>query len=264
MRLVSRTFDEHAELYDLAFSWDVEADAEWLLDRLGRSSGVLLEPGCGSGRLFPALARRGVTVVGVDRSETMLERARRRMRAEALSPPVLVCADMASFRLDRHVDGAYCPIGTFGYLATAADAAAHLECVADHLPAGAKYLVQLDLDDLTDHVVSPPDQHSRWEVDGPDGRIRCSCFGIAWDAARRVETQVCRFDVLTGPDAGAVHEDADEVRLWDWSEWTSLIAGSPFRQAAAFDGRKADLHRPLAVGPTLEGIRLAWHELERR
>lgn len=91
---MSRTFDQHAELYDLAFSWDTGGDAEWLLDRLGPSSRVLLEPGCGSGRLFPSLARRGVSVVGVDRSETMLDRARRRMQAEGLPRPELVWQEL--------------------------------------------------------------------------------------------------------------------------------------------------------------------------
>ncbi|MHC4427170.1 MAG: class I SAM-dependent methyltransferase [Planctomycetota bacterium] len=258
---MSRTFEEHADLYDLAFSWDTEEDAEWLLDRLGRSSKVLLEPGCGSGRMFPALARRGVSLVGVDRSETMLDRARRRMRAEGLPEPTLVCGDMADFHLDLRVDGAYCPIGTLGYLTTPGRAVAHLACVARHLRPGARYLVQIDLNGLIDHRLSPPDEHSRWEMDAPEGRIRCSCFGTAWDATSRIETQVCRFEVLTGARQGEVYEDMDDVLLWDWPAWSSLIDRSPFRQTAAYEGRKIGGRQPVEVGPALEGVRLVWHEL---
>jgi hypothetical protein len=32
---MSRTFEDHAEPHDLAFSWDAGGDAEWLLARLG-------------------------------------------------------------------------------------------------------------------------------------------------------------------------------------------------------------------------------------
>lgn len=261
---MSQTFEQQAALYDLAFSWDTESDARWLLERLGRSSRSLLEPGCGSGRLFPALARRGVSLVGVDRSETMLDRARRRMQAEGLPAPELVCADMAEFHLGRRVDGAYCPVGTLGYLAAVERTASHLRCVAEHLEPGARYLVQNDLCDLRDHRITPPDKHSQWEFEGPDGPMRCTCFSVTWDPDRRVEKQACRFEVPAGPAAGAVHEDADDVLLWDWAGWKRLIDESPFRQTAAYDGRRADQYSELAVGPDLEGVRLAWHELERR
>ncbi len=259
---MSRTFAQHAELYDIAFSWDVEAEVDWLLDRIGRSSRMLLEPGCGSARMFPAFVRRGVAVTGIDRSETMLDRARRRMRAKGLPEPTLVCADMAAFDLGARFDGAYCPVGTLGYLATLDRIASHLECVARHLRPGARYLVQIDLNDLRDHRPAPPDQHSRWEVEGPSGRLRCSCFAVGWDPERRVERQSCRFEMLTGSDAGEVYEDTDDVLLLDWPAWHRLIEGSRFRQSAAFDGRKVALHTEATVGPDLEGMRLTWHQLE--
>ncbi len=261
---MSQTYERHAELYDAAFSFDTEADAEWLLDRLGRSSRLLLEPGCGSGRMFPALARRGVSLVGVDCSQTMLARARRRMQAEGLPDPTLVCADMAAFNLGLRADGAYCPIGTLGHLTTIERTASHLESVARHLEAGARYLVQIDLIDLRGHRITQPDKHSRWEVDGPGGRIRCTCYGLSWDPKRRIERQALRFEILSGPGAGEVLEDSDEFLLWDWAAWRRLIDASPFRQTAAYDGRKAGVHPELEVGPGLEGVRLAWHELERR
>ncbi len=78
-------YDEHAWLYDAAFSDDVEEEVEWLLDRLGAGVRSLLEPGCGSGRMMPAFARRGIEVVGVDRSEAMLARARTRLHSAGLS-----------------------------------------------------------------------------------------------------------------------------------------------------------------------------------
>jgi len=44
-----------------------------------RAGGRVLELGCGTGRVSMPLARAGIDLVGVDRSEPMLERARRRL-----------------------------------------------------------------------------------------------------------------------------------------------------------------------------------------
>src|SRR6476469_7336363 len=44
-----------------------------------RARGAVLELGCGTGRISLPLARAGVRLVGVDRSEQMLARARRRV-----------------------------------------------------------------------------------------------------------------------------------------------------------------------------------------
>ncbi len=115
---MNRLYEDRAWLYDAAFSWDIEDEVTWLLERFGGSSKRILEPGCGSGRLMAALSRRGVEVTGVDRSQTMLDRARRRMEALGLSAPRLERGDMAAFELGTRFDGAVLPINTFGYIRT--------------------------------------------------------------------------------------------------------------------------------------------------
>ncbi len=265
---MSKLYRELADLYDRAFSWDVSGEVDWLLERLGGGGGAaaaLLEPGCGSGRLFPDFARRGVAVTGVDASAAMLGRARARMAALGLPEPRLVEADMADFDLGTTFDGALCPINTFTHLTTLDQAAAHLRAVARHLRPGGRYLVQLDLEDLSARtaVPPPPDSHSAWEVEADGSRLRCQVFGESWDAERRLETQVTRFTLLAGPGAGEVHEDRNRMRLWDWRSWQTLVAGSPFTQAGAYDGSRAHSWPPVAPGPSLEGMRLTWHELVR-
>src|SRR4051795_1127907 len=75
-------WDEYAPFYDwenartlgrrdVAFWRRVAADA----------TGAVLELGCGTGRISLPLARAGVSVVGVDRSEPMLARAAKRLAA---------------------------------------------------------------------------------------------------------------------------------------------------------------------------------------
>jgi SAM-dependent methyltransferase len=255
-------YDRRADLYDLAFSWDVEEEVEWLVERLGADCGRLLEPACGSGRMLPAFVRRGVAVVGVDQSPRLLELARERLRASGVRDPDLHRADIEDFELGRRFDAAICPISSFGYLADFESAARHLECMARHLESGARYLVQLDLRRLEPFRLKSSSELSSWELETPRGRLRTRWFGRAFDPARRVETQVSRFEFVSGPEAGAVYEDAHEMRVWSWGEWSDLIRRSPLHLISAYDGG-APGRAPLELGPMLEERALTWLELVR-
>jgi hypothetical protein len=54
---VTKLYEDDAELYDIAFDWDISDEADWLVERLEATT--VLEPGCGSGRMLEALADRG-------------------------------------------------------------------------------------------------------------------------------------------------------------------------------------------------------------
>jgi SAM-dependent methyltransferase len=142
-----------ADLYDIAFDWDVSDEVAWLAERIdGRS---VLEPACGSGRMLAAFADRGFEVAGLDTSEPMLEIARRRLGGRGL----LVTADMTDFDLGRGFDGAVCPINTLLHL-TPSQFGRHLVCVARHVP---RYLAQVALYDPA--VPDPfPGSHGRPSV----------------------------------------------------------------------------------------------------
>jgi hypothetical protein len=42
---VTRLYEDDAELYDIAFDWDISDEADWLVERL--EAITVLEPGCG-------------------------------------------------------------------------------------------------------------------------------------------------------------------------------------------------------------------------
>jgi len=252
---------EHAELYDLAFSWDIEAEVDWILERLGaRTGAALLEPFCGNGRHLPFFARRGVDVVGVDRSADMLALATRRVTSAGLPAPRLVQADARELDLGRVFDGAYCPTNSLGHVHGHDDLVRHFTRVARHLRPGGRYLVQLGLRDTTDLRPIVADAVSEWDVDTPHGCLRTTWTSGKFDAATNVEAQTCRFEWRTGARAGRVVEFPHAIRIWDWESWSAALASSPFRQVGAWDGQFAA--RPaLAVGAGMQGRLLAWHEL---
>lgn len=254
-------YDEDADFYDIAFSWDVGDEVDWLLERLGKDCRRILEPACGSGRMFPAFARRGVEVTGVEISEAMVRRARARMSREGLPEPRILVGDMADFELEEPCDGAICPINTFGYLLTPEKAASHLDCVARHLVPGGKYLLQADLADTRNYTPLPIDETSKWEMERDGVTVRATVAGLSYDPETGIETQKARYEALSGPDKGKVVDEEHEMLLWSWPGWKDLVDRSPFTQVGAYSGRKG--WPRVKVGPELEHTRLSWHELAK-
>jgi SAM-dependent methyltransferase len=101
------------------FRSDDQAEEE--LERIGRliplrEGATVLDLGCGPGRHVVPLARRGMVVTGVDRTERYLTRARERLAAEKLGAE-LIREDMRHFVQPTSFDVALNLFSTFGYFA---------------------------------------------------------------------------------------------------------------------------------------------------
>ena len=73
-------WDEYAPFYDWENAQTLgRRDVPFWRRVTAQADGPVLELGCGTGRVSLPLARAGVSVVGVDRSAPMLDRARRRI-----------------------------------------------------------------------------------------------------------------------------------------------------------------------------------------
>jgi SAM-dependent methyltransferase len=246
---LTKLYEEDAELYDIAFDWDVEEEVDWLVERLRRPRSVL-EPGCGSGRMLDAFERRGIGVVGLDLSPQMVELAQRRLGGRG----EVVHADMTDFDLGRTFEGAISPINTLLHLAPE-QLARHLDCMARHLDPGARYLVQVGLIDRASH---DPFAGSHWEESRGDTTLKIDWEDEAIDWERGRSRQRSRIEVLSGPRAGDVIEETHDMTAWTPDTWAQAIAGSPFAEVATYDAGRKD-GRP-RVEPTATGG-LLWHEL---
>jgi SAM-dependent methyltransferase len=249
---MARLYTDDADLYDIAFGWDVEEEVDWLYERLDRPRG-LLEPGCGSGRMLDSFARRGVEVAGIDLSPRMIELARERLgdRGE------VSVADMTDFDLGRTFDGAISPINTLLHL-TPEQLARHLNCMARHVKPGRSYLVQVGLIDAASH---DPFAGSHWEESDGETTLRCDWSDEEVDFDRGISRQRSRIEVLSGPRAGEVIEEIHDMTLWKPDTWVEAIDASPFEEVATYDAGKRG-ERPL-VGRDATGG-LLWHQLVPR
>ena len=241
---MTRLYTDDAELYDIAFYWDVSEEVGWLVERLGRPSSVL-EPGCGSGRMLAAFADRGIDVVGVDLSPRMVELARDRLGGRGQ----VVLADISELELGRRFDGAVCPINTLLHLSPE-QLARHLDRMAVHT---LRYLVQVGL-------VAPGEAFagSHWEEERDGTRLKIDWVDEEVDVERGVSRQRSRIEVLSGPRAGDVLEEVHDMTAWTPVRWRAAIEASPFEQAATYDGGASDAWPE--VGPDATGG-LLWHDL---
>jgi cyclopropane fatty-acyl-phospholipid synthase-like methyltransferase len=246
---VTKLYTDDAELYDIAFGWDVSSEVNWLYERLGRPR-TLLEPGCGSGRMLAAFERRGVEVAGIDVSERMLELARERLGAEA----DLRLADMTDFDLGRRFDGAISPINTLLHLKPE-QLAQHLDCMARHLVFGGAYLVQVGVFTPETH---DPAAATDFEAARGDTSLRVRWEDVETDFDRGSSLQRSRVEVLTGDRAGEVLEEMHEMTLWTPTTWQRAIDASAFTEAATYDAGKREAWS--RVGRDATGG-LLWHEL---
>ena len=250
-RPLSTLYVEHSDLYDIAFDWDISDEAAWLEERLGEQGRDVLEPGCGSGRVLEALARRGLAVTGIDSSPAMVELARARLAAAGL-PGTAFEADMTDFDLGRTFGGAVCPINTLKHLPRPG-LHAHLAAMARALVPGARYLVQLGI------VATADAEESRWQAERGDLRLQVAWVPERWDDEHGVELHRSRVEILTGPRAGEVHEEVHEMTVWSHADWRAAVEAAGFEWRAVYDGVAKG--RPEAGFEATGG--LLWHELVR-
>lgn len=142
-------WDEYAPFYDWENARTLgRRDVPFWRNVARHAGGPVLELGCGTGRIAAPLARAGVTLVGIDRSDSMLTRARRRLARARLTGRVqLIRGDIrhlpfpaSSFRT------VLAPYGVLQSLLRERDLSAALASVHDVLEGGGTFGLELVAD----------------------------------------------------------------------------------------------------------------------
>lgn len=138
-------FEDYARYYNLLYrDKDYEGETSFilgLLNNLGCRPRTLLDLGCGTGRHAVEMAKRGVSAVGADMSEVMLDMGKSVLAASPVFPqPELVRGDVRSLRLDRVFDVVTSLFHVMSYQTTEEDALALLATARAHLVPGGLLL----------------------------------------------------------------------------------------------------------------------------
>jgi SAM-dependent methyltransferase len=136
----------YADAYDWLYqdkNYGAECD---LIHRVFQSKGhgsirSILDLGCGTGNHALPLAQQGYEVVGVDRSEAMLDQARRKAaNLPPDSPVVLHQGEIRNVDLGRRFDAALMMFTVLGYHLENADALSALRTARRHVNSGGLFI----------------------------------------------------------------------------------------------------------------------------
>jgi SAM-dependent methyltransferase len=143
-------WDDYAPFYDWENARTLgRRDVPFWRNLAIHSGGPVLELGCGTGRIARPLAHAGVHIVGLDRSQAMLARARARLRRASLAGRVdLVRGDIRylPFAAPRRFPLVIAPYGVLQSLLRERDLAATLTAVFDVLEPGGTFGLELVAD----------------------------------------------------------------------------------------------------------------------
>jgi len=137
---------DYADAYDAIYrEKDYEAEVD-LIERILVRHGLdgprqLLDLGCGTGNHALPLARRGHSVVGIDRSPSMLMRARAKASAErSVCPIAFYDGDIRNVDLGKRFEAVLMMFTVLGYQREDADLMATLATVRRHLDPGGLFI----------------------------------------------------------------------------------------------------------------------------
>jgi SAM-dependent methyltransferase len=152
--------------------------------KYGARLDAVLDLACGAGTVTVPLARLARKVVGLDRSEAMLERAR--ARGAGLGNVSFVQGDFRTFQLGEHFDVVVCASDSLNYLQHAGELRRVFERVGRHLRPGGLFVFDV-VNERCCYALSGKTRHV--EVRG----VRCAlCF--SYDPATRTEEDFALLD----------------------------------------------------------------------
>jgi SAM-dependent methyltransferase len=219
-----------------------------------------LELGCGTGRVLLPCARAGAAIWGLDFSETMLARCRRKLAAqpqEVRQRVVLQQGDMRNFRFDTPFQLVTIPFRPFQHLTEVEDQLACLSSIHRALADGGRLILDVfnpSLDALVDDSRCV-EQPSGDPFTLPDGRIVERREQIS---SRDYLGQVVNAELIfhvTHPDGRRERlVQSLQMRYLFRFEIEHLLARSGFEIVAAYGDYK---RTPLEAGPAQELVYVA-------
>lgn len=141
-------YTSFAEVYDLFMdNVPYEEWADYLMEIFaenGVQDGIMLDLGCGTGKLARLFAKRGFDMIGVDNSMDMLEIAKQAQGEEADSTILYLCQDMREFELYGTVRGIYSACDCLNYILEEDELLQVFRLVNNYLDPGGIFIFDMN------------------------------------------------------------------------------------------------------------------------
>ncbi len=209
--------------------------------------GRLVDLGCGTGRSTILLARAGYSVTGLDRSERMLDIARRRAEAEEV-PVDLRVGDITAFTFADRFDAAVATGDVVNHLLDEAELSRLFGCVRDATFPGAGFVFDVNTDVMY--------RSKLWntEANTIETEVFTMTTSARFDAASgvgRLDMRVLERTMMTEHDRrGSLRQ-----RLWSEEVLRALLGESAFVVESVVPFHPLDAESEL---PELSGSKALW------
>jgi SAM-dependent methyltransferase len=213
---MTSSYDAIAALYD-PWSRSVREDVDFYVAEARKAGGPIVELGVGTGRIAVPTAQAGVSVIGVDSSEGMLEICRRSAEAAGVTELLdLRLGDLRRPPVQERVALVTCPFRALLHLGSDEERLDALRAVHGLLVEGGRFVFDVFAPSRQDIE----ETHGRWLEREPGIWERAD-----WDLRRRVLTL-------------AVRGESGETRMHlSWrspEEWRDLLGKAGFEVLALF------------------------------
>jgi SAM-dependent methyltransferase len=238
---VSKSFDTiYAGAYDeLYYDKDYAAECD-LIERIFQTYGngtvkSVLDLGCGTGNHAIPLAHRGYEIVGVDRSESMIARAHKKL-AQSLnkSAATFHLGDIRTIDLHQQFDAVLMMFAVLGYQLEDEDILSSLQAAHRHLRPGGVFIFDVWFGPAV--LKQGPSQRVK-EIPTPEGKIVRVTSGEL-DIGRHICTVKYHLSRLERERLADETEETHQVRYFFPQELEHFLQGTGFTlgRLAAFPG----------------------------
>ncbi len=225
-------YDLIAPIYDrVNGELDYSVWADFILECQKRHSDItpelVLDLGCGTGKMTVELAKRGYDMTGVDYSPEMLDIARERAEEEGIDNILWLCQDFCELDLYGTVDLAVSCLDCINHLTSPADLKRALALVHNFLIRGGLFVFDINGKGKFENTYSD----RAYVFDGEDG----VCI---WQNSYNPKTRICDFYItlMEGCEDGR-YERYDEVqseRMYTLRSMYSALKAVGFEPLGAY------------------------------
>ena len=213
---MTSSYDSIAALYD-PWSRSVKEDVDFYVAEARKAGGTIVELGVGTGRIAVPTAQAGISVIGVDSSEGMLEICRRSAEAAGVADLLdLRLGDLRRPPVHDRVALVTCPFRALLHLGSNEERLDALRAVYELLGEGGRFVFDVfapSRDDIQE-------THGRWLEREPGIWERAD-----WDLQRRVLTLAVR---------GEAGETLMRLSWRSPDEWRHLLEQAGFEVVALY------------------------------
>lgn len=229
---MNKQYSSLASVYDLLNAdYDYSAYASFIDSEIKENertkSSLVLDLGCGTGKITFALRELGYDMTGVDLSPDMLSRARDYARRHNINDVLLLCQDMTSFELYGTVDACCSCLDSINYLTRLSDVEKCFKLVHNYLIPNGIFVFDINSEHRFKNVYGCNDYIL--ENDG----VLC-----AWHNEYNEKSKICKFFLSIFEETeGGLYERYDEIqkeKYHSFSQIKALLERSGFEIIGAY------------------------------